>query len=384
MYVIKRDGSKELVKYDKIATRIRKQTYGLDGNFVDSFEVAQKVIQGVYDGVTSVELDDLSAETAASMTSYHPDYSILASRIAVSALHKSTCKSFFETIKSLYEYVDAKTGLSASLIDEEVYQFVESNQEALEHAISYDRDFNFDYFGYKTLEKSYLLKIEGKVVERPQHMWLRVACGIWKGNLEQVLKTYNLLSTGYFTHATPTLFNAGTKRPQLSSCFLLELSEDSIEGIFDTLKNVALISKNAGGIGIHWHKMRSQGAYIKGTNGTSNGIIPFLKIYNETARAVDQCFTGETEIDTEKGTKKISDIIIGDKVLTHDSTYQKVIRLKEYEYSGVLVNIKVNGKNIKVTPDHLFLVKRINGEIDWIEAKNILKTDQIFSSSLDI
>jgi ribonucleoside-diphosphate reductase alpha chain len=288
MYVIKRDGSKELVKYDKIATRIRKQTYGLDGNFVDSFEVAQKVIQGVYDGVTSVELDDLSAETAASMTSYHPDYSILASRIAVSALHKSTCKSFFETIKSLYEYVDAKTGLSASLIDEEVYQFVESNQEALEHAISYDRDFNFDYFGYKTLEKSYLLKIEGKVVERPQHMWLRVACGIWKGNLEQVLKTYNLLSTGYFTHATPTLFNAGTKRPQLSSCFLLELSEDSIEGIFDTLKNVALISKNAGGIGIHWHKMRSQGAYIKGTNGTSNGIIPFLKIYNETARAVDQ------------------------------------------------------------------------------------------------
>jgi ribonucleoside-diphosphate reductase alpha chain len=288
MYVIKRDGSKELVKYDKIATRIRKQTYGLDANFVDSFEVAQKVIQGVYDGVTSVELDDLSAETAASMTSYHPDYSILASRIAVSALHKSTCKSFFETIKSLYEYVDVKTGLSASLIDEEVYEFVESNQESLEHAISYDRDFNFDYFGYKTLEKSYLLKIEGKVVERPQHMWLRVACGIWKGNLEQVLKTYNLLSTGYFTHATPTLFNAGTKRPQLSSCFLLELSEDSIEGIFDTLKNVALISKNAGGIGIHWHKMRSQGAYIKGTNGTSNGIIPFLKIYNETARAVDQ------------------------------------------------------------------------------------------------
>jgi ribonucleoside-diphosphate reductase alpha chain len=288
MHVTKRDGSQELVKYDKISTRIRKQTYGLNTDYIDALEVAKKVIQGVYDGVTSVELDDLAAETAASMTSYHPDYSILASRIAISSLHKSTTKSFYETVFLLHGYVDDKTGKSASLIDDEVFKFIEENKEELDQAINYDRDFNFDYFGFKTLEKSYLLKYKGKVAERPQHMWMRVACGVWAGNMEEVIKTYELLSQGFFTHATPTLFNAGTRRPQLSSCFLLDLKEDSIEGIFDTLKNTALISKNAGGIGIHWHKMRAQGAYIKGTNGSSNGIIPFLKIFNETARAVDQ------------------------------------------------------------------------------------------------
>jgi ribonucleoside-diphosphate reductase alpha chain len=288
MYVIKRDGSKEIVKYDKISNRIRKQTYGLNNDFVDALEVAKKVIQGVYDGVSSIELDDLAAETAASMTSIHPDYSILASRIAVTSLHKGTKKSFFETIKDLSDYIDPKTNLQAGMIDEKIYEFIESNREELESAIVYDRDFNFDYFGYKTLEKSYLLKTYGKVAERPQHMWMRVACGIWSGNMEEVLKTYELLSNGMFTHATPTLFNAGTKRAQLSSCFLLMMKDDSLEGIYKTLSDCAMISKNAGGIGIHIHNVRSKGAYIKGTNGTSNGIIPMLKVFNETARYVDQ------------------------------------------------------------------------------------------------
>ena len=288
MYVIKRDGKRELVKYDKITTRIRKQTYGLNSDYVEALEIAKKVIQGVHDGVLSTELDNLAAETAAAMTSVHPDYSILASRIAITSIHKSTKKSFVETMQDLYNYIDPKTNEPAGMIADEVMKFIEEHADELEHAISYDRDFNFDYFGYKTLEKSYLLKINKQVAERPQHMWMRVACGIWQGNIEEVIKTYDLLSQGYFTHATPTLFNAGTKRPQLSSCFLIDLKSDSIEGIFDTLKIASLISKNAGGIGIHWHKMRGKGAYIKGTNGTSNGIVPFLKVYNEVARAVDQ------------------------------------------------------------------------------------------------
>jgi ribonucleoside-diphosphate reductase alpha chain len=288
MYVIKRDNSKELVKYDKITNRIKKQTYGLNSDYVDALEVAKKVIQGVHDGVTTVELDNLAAETAASMTSIHPDYSILASRIAVTSHHKGTKKSFFDTIKDLYEYVDPKTGESAGMISDEVFKFIEKNKSAIEEAINYDRDFNYDYFGYKTLERSYLLKMYGKPVERPQHMLMRVACGIWYGNLKEVLETYELLSQGSFTHATPTLFNAGTKRPQLSSCFLLMMKDDSLEGIYKTLADSAMISKNAGGIGIHIHNVRGKGSYIKGTNGTSNGLIPMLKVFNETARYVDQ------------------------------------------------------------------------------------------------
>jgi ribonucleoside-diphosphate reductase alpha chain len=288
MYVIKRDSKRELVKYDKITNRIRKQTYGLNTDYVEALEVARKVIQGVHDGVTTVQLDDLAGETAASMTSVHPDYSILASRIAITSLHKSTKKSFLETMRDLHTYIDPRTGEAAGMIDDKVMEFVEANSDVIEHTISYDRDFNFDYFGYKTLEKSYLLKMKGKVAERPQHMWMRVACGIWSGNIDEVIKTYDLLSQGYFTHATPTLFNAGTKRPQLSSCFLLMMKDDSLEGIYKTLADCAMISKNAGGIGVHVHNVRGKGAYIKGTNGTSNGIIPMLKVYNETARYVDQ------------------------------------------------------------------------------------------------
>jgi ribonucleoside-diphosphate reductase alpha chain len=288
MIVIKRDGTEETVKFDKISSRIKKQTYGLDTEYVDYLEVSQKVISGVYDGVTSNELDKLAAETAAAMTRIHPDYSILASRIAISSLKKGTKKSFKETIEDLYYYIDPKTNLNASMISDEVFEVVQKYSDKIESMIIHDRDFNFEYFGFKTLERAYLLRVNGNIVETPQHMFMRVAVGIWGDNLKEVQKTYDLLSEGYFTHATPTLFNAGTKKPQMSSCFLLDVDSDSIKGIYKTLSDCALISQTAGGIGINIHKIRSKGSYIKGTNGISNGIVPMLKVFNETARYVDQ------------------------------------------------------------------------------------------------
>jgi ribonucleoside-diphosphate reductase alpha chain len=288
MFVIKRDGTRETVKFDKITARVQKLSYGLDPNHVDPIQVAKKVIDGVYDGVTTIELDNLAAETAASLTVRHPDYAQLASRIAVSNLHKNTIKSFSKTIHALYHYIDPKTGLPASLIAEDVYNIITENAHMLDSSIIYDRDFGYDYFGFKTLERSYLLKMNGMVAERPQHMLMRVAVGIHKSDIESAIRTYNLMSERWFTHATPTLFNAGTPKPQMSSCFLLQVKEDSIDGIYDTLKMCAKISQSAGGIGINIHNVRATGSYIKGTNGTSNGIIPMLKVYNETARYVDQ------------------------------------------------------------------------------------------------
>lgn len=288
MLVIKRDGRRESVKFEKITARIDKLSYGLDLNFVNVPEVAMKVINGIYDGVTTVELDNLAAETAASMTTKHPDYALLAARIAISNLHKTTSKSFFNTMKRLYTYEDPKTGENASLISKEVYEVIKKNAELLDSSIIYDRDFNYDYFGFKTLERSYLLKVDGKVVERPQQMLMRVAIGIHMNDLTAAIETYNLLSEKWFTHATPTLFNAGTPKPQMSSCFLLTMKDDSIDGIYDTLKQCAKISQSAGGIGLSIHNVRATGSYIKGTNGTSNGIIPMLKVFNDTARYVDQ------------------------------------------------------------------------------------------------
>ena len=288
MFVIKRDGTSESVKFDKITARIQKLSYGLDPQHVDSILVAKKVIDGVYDGVTTSELDNLAAETAAGLTSRHPDYALLASRIAVSNLHKNTIKSFSKTIEELYNYIDPKTNTRASLIADDVYKIVMDNAQLLDSSIIYDRDFGYDYFGFKTLERSYLLKMHGKVAERPQHMLMRVAVGIHKNEIESALTTYNMMSERWFTHATPTLFNAGTPKPQMSSCFLLQMKEDSIDGIYDTLKQCARISQSAGGIGISIHNVRATGSYIKGTNGTSNGIIPMLKVFNETARYVDQ------------------------------------------------------------------------------------------------
>jgi len=288
MFVEKRDGRKEAVRFDKITARIEKLCYGFNVELVDPIDVAKKVIEGLFDGVTTSELDNLAAETAASLTTKHPDYALLASRIAVSNLHKNTIKSFSKTMELLYNYVDPKTDKSASLIADDVWEVIQNNADLLDSTIIYDRDFGFDYFGFKTLEKSYLLKVNGEIVERPQHLYMRVAVGIHKGDIDSVISTYNMMSERWYTHGTPTLFNAGTPKPQMSSCFLLTMQDDSIEGIYDTLKQTAKISQSAGGIGLSIHNVRATGAYISGTNGTSNGIVPMLKVFNDTARYVDQ------------------------------------------------------------------------------------------------
>ena len=286
--VMKRNGKKEPVMLDKILDRITQQTYGLDQKWIVPFEVAQKVIEGIMPDIQTSVLDQLAMETAASLTTKHPDYSTLAARLAITALHKETKKSFSETVSDLYKYVDPKTRKHSPVVSKDFYNIVKKHADELDSAIVHSRDHNFDYFGFKTLEKSYLLKLDGKVAERPQYMYMRTALQVCGEDIQGVIDTYNLLSEGYYTHATPTLFNSGTTRPQLSSCFLLDTESDSIEGIFNTLKESAQISKNAGGIGISFTKVRAKGTYIAGTNGTSNGIIPFLKIFNETARAVDQ------------------------------------------------------------------------------------------------
>jgi ribonucleoside-diphosphate reductase alpha subunit len=288
MKVIKRSGKLEEVSFDKITARIKKLCYGLNPEYVDHIEISKKVVLGLYDGVTTTELDNLSAETAATMTTIHPDYAVLAARIAISNLHKNTDKSFSKTMKALYEYIDPKTGEKAGLIGDETMDIVWRYRDVLDSAIIYDRDYDFDYFGFKTLERSYLLRMNGEVVERPQHLFMRAAIGIHGENIEAAIDTYNLMSEKWFIHATPTLFNAGTPKPQLSSCFLLSMTEDSISGIFETLSRCARISQSAGGIGVSIHNIRAKGSYIKGTGGTSNGIIPMLRVFNDTARYVDQ------------------------------------------------------------------------------------------------
>ena len=287
MYVVKRDTKKETVKFDKITARIVKMCYGLDP-LVSPETVAMKVIEGIYDGVTTIDLDNLAAEVAAGKAIDHPDYALLASRIAVSNLHKETKKTFSDVMHDLYTYIDPKTNLPAALLADDVYQIIMDNKELLDSSIIYDRDFRYDYFGFKTLTRSYLMKLNGRIAERPQQMLMRVALGIHKRDITAALKTYHLMSEGWFTHATPTLFNAGTPKPQMSSCFLLTMKEDSIEGIYDTLKSCAQISQSAGGIGLAIHNIRATGSYIKGTNGTSNGIVPMLRVFNDTARYVDQ------------------------------------------------------------------------------------------------
>ncbi|MEJ6506454.1 MAG: ribonucleoside-diphosphate reductase subunit alpha [Crocinitomicaceae bacterium] len=287
MYVVKRDGRKEPVKFDKITARIIKMCYGLDP-LVSPEAVAMKVIEGIYDGVTTTDLDNLAAEVAAAKTIDHPDYALLASRIAVSNLHKDTKKTFSDVMSDLYNYIDPKTGENAALLSEEVFSIIMDNKDLFDSNIIYDRDFRYDYFGFKTLTRSYLMKLNGEIAERPQQMLMRVSIGIHKNDVESALKTYNLMSEGWFTHATPTLFNSGTPKPQMSSCFLLTAKEDSIEGIYDTLKSCAQISQSAGGIGLSIHDIRATGSYIKGTNGESNGIVPMLRVFNDTARYVDQ------------------------------------------------------------------------------------------------
>ena len=287
MFVAKRDGRKEPIMFDKITARIRKLNYGLNP-LVDPVRVAMRVIEGLYDGVTTSELDNLAAEIAATMTTTHPDYAKLAARISVSNLHKNTKKSFSETMEDLYTYVNPRTGKKAPLLSEEVYNIIKKNADKLDSSIIYNRDFGYDFFGFKTLERSYLLKLNGQIVERPQHMLMRVSIGIHLNDIESALETYELMSKRYFTHATPTLLNSGTPKPQMSSCFLLAMKDDSIDGIYDTLKQTAKISQSAGGIGLSIHNVRATGSYIAGTNGTSNGIVPMLRVFNDTARYVDQ------------------------------------------------------------------------------------------------
>jgi ribonucleoside-diphosphate reductase alpha chain len=287
MYVVKRDGRTEAVKFDKITARIKKLCYGLHPS-VDAVKISMKVIEGLYEGVATTQLDDLAAETAASMTTTHPDYALLASRIAVSNLHKNTEKSFSATMDALYNYVDPVTNKKAPLISQEVQKIILEHAEQLDSHIIYDRDFGYDFFGFKTLERSYLLKMNNKVAERPQHMLMRVAIGIHMDDIDAAIETYDLMSQRWFTHATPTLFNAGTPKPQMSSCFLLTMKDDSISGIYETLSQCAKISQSAGGIGLSIHNVRATGSYIRGTNGTSNGIVPMLRVFNDTARYVDQ------------------------------------------------------------------------------------------------
>ena len=288
MQVVNRKGEREDVRFDAILEKLTTLTDGLDSNWVDPAHLTKLTIEGLYDGVTTRELDQLAAETAASLASHHPDYSKLAARICVDDLHRSTKETFSEVITDLREFVDPESGAHAPLISLEVYEVIMANKDTLDSYIDYNRDFNYDYFGFKTLERSYLLKLNGAVAERPQHMLMRVAVGIHHENIDKALETYDLMSQGFFTHATPTLFNSGTPKPQMSSCFLLTMQDDSLVGIYDTLKQCALISKSAGGIGLSIHHIRSKGSYIKGTNGESNGIVPMLRVFNDTARYVDQ------------------------------------------------------------------------------------------------
>jgi len=288
MVVLKRDGRQEQIHFDKITSRIEKLCYGLEADYIDPTQITLKVISGLYPGVTTVELDNLAAEIAATMTTKHPDYAILAARIAVSNLHKETKKRFSDVISDLYNMKHSTTGKPIPMIAEKYYNIIQTNKDKLDAAVVYERDFQYQYFGFKTLERSYLLKIDGKCVERPQQMLMRVAVGIHGEDIDSAIETYDLLSQKLFTHASPTLFNAATPRPQLSSCFLLTMNSDSIEGIYDTLKQCALISKSAGGIGLNVHCIRATGAYIAGTNGNSNGLVPMLRVFNNTARYVDQ------------------------------------------------------------------------------------------------
>jgi ribonucleoside-diphosphate reductase alpha chain len=385
MDIIKRNGSREPLKLEKISSRIKKLTYGLNER-VDPDIVSTKVVSGLYDGVSSTELDQLSSETAASMVTVHPDFGKLAARIAITALYKDVEKDFSVIAKKLYDYINPKTGDKAGMISDEVYAVIQKYSQELDAMIVHDRDFNFDYFGFMTLRKSYLLKIDSQAAETPQHLYMRVAVGIWRENLEMVQKTYDMLSQGLFTHATPTLFNASTNRPQLSSCFLLDIDDDSIPGIYKTISDCALISQSAGGIGINIHKIRAKGSYIKGTNGYSNGIIPMLKVFNETARYVDQCFVPETPVSTDGGTILISEIKSGDKILT-TSGYDTVLNVKEFDAENrILYKLSDGEVSVSVTEEHPFLCVKTDSndiglikqkikagtlQLEWVEAKNL-------------
>ena len=339
MYVTKRDGKREIVSFDKILNRIKKigQEAHMKLNYTT---LVMKVIDQLYDGISTTKIDELSAEQCASMASIHPDYNTLAGSIIISNHHSNTSQSFVEVMSKLYHFED-KHGKQSPLISEETFQHIIDNADIFDKMCCYNRDYLIDYFGFKTLERAYLMKINNKIVERIQHMWLRVSIGIHGDNMDRIKETYDLMSQKYFTHATPTLFNSGTPRPQNSSCFLLAMESDSIEGIYNTLKDCALISKWAGGIGLHIHNVRASGSHIRGTNGSSNGIVPMLKVFNNTAKYVDQCLDPETLVYTKRGVIPIKSIIIGDEVVTDDGQYYEIGKVFDNQYTGDFYTLEV-------------------------------------------
>jgi hypothetical protein len=380
MQVLKRNGAREGVSFDKITKRLRSLG---DGLCVDPIRVCQKVVESLYDGVTTSELDELSAQIAASMSLEHPDYNAFAGRIASSNHQKNTSPSFHKTVKALYEATDIN-GDHSPIVSKDLYDITKKHRKEIEDAIDYERDFLYDYFGFQTLKRSYLLRINGTCVERVQGMWMRVALGIHGDDISSALETYDLMSRKHFTHATPTLFNAGTPRPQLSSCFLMGM-DDSIEGIFKCLTDCALVSKWAGGIGIHIHDIRARGSHIRGTNGASNGLVPLLRTFNATARFVDQCIA-EGDVFTLSGPRPIAEIVYGDQVLGDDGAFHRVRRVLEHRYTGKLWHLEADtGERITVTGSQRVWVVRCLKEgqdprrvpPQWLDVCDLLVGDHL-------
>jgi ribonucleotide reductase alpha subunit len=380
MFVTKRNGNRELMSFDKILTRIKTAGQNLK---VNPTALALKVINQLFDGISSTKIDELSAEQCASMSSTHPDYNVLAGRIIISNHHKNTTESFSTVMSALYQYLD-KHGQHSPLVSKELYEYVQSNSRELDDLCDYQRDYLIDYFGFKTLEKSYLFKIDGQVKERPQHMWLRVAIGIHGDNLDKIKETYFYMSNKYFTHATPTLFNAGTPKPQLSSCYLLAMENDSIDGIYNTLKDCALISKFAGGIGLHIHNVRARGSHIRGTNGSSNGIVPMLRVFNNTAKYVDQCVVPDTVIYTTDGPIQIQNCTIGQTQIFNLTGGTEVIQnVLEHYYEGDILKISTDFSryDLEITPQHpIYIIRDGDKEPQWIEAGDVMVNDKIVYS----
>jgi ribonucleotide reductase alpha subunit len=395
MYVMKRDGQTEIVSFDKILRRIKR--IGLEADIkINYTTLAMKVIDQLYDNISTTKIDELTADQCASMSSIHYDYATLASHITVSNHHKNTESDFATVMRQLYNYMD-KHEKHSPLVSKELLDIVEANKERISSALDFKRDYVFDYFGFKTLEKSYLMRINNKVVERPQHMWMRVSLGIHGSNIDDAIKTYDLMSQKYFTHATPTLFNAGTPRPQLSSCFLIAMENDSIEGIYNTLKDCALISKWAGGIGLHIHNVRATNSHIRGTNGTSNGIVPMLRVFNNTAKYVDQCVVPETYIYTTQGPIEIQNCSYGEtQVFNLTGGVETIENVLEHPYDGEIYSIETMHSidNLRITPEHpvYALVGQARGlnysviqnrldknisKFEWIDAKDLKNDDML-------
>lgn len=384
MRVIKKSSEHQKFSDDKLKKRILSCSDGLN---IDIDVIINEIIGGLYDKVKTDDLEELTQQTCAYLSTRHPDYSILAGRMVAKNLHKKTDSVFSDVIEKLYNYIHPITKENAPLVSEDVYNVVMENKDLLNDKIDYSRDLNFDYFGFMTLSKSYLLKVDGKVAERPQHMFMRVSLGLHSKDVNAAIETYELLSNGMFIHASPTLFNCGTPKPQLSSCFLLTMKDDSIEGIYDTLKTCALISKNAGGIGVSVHNIRASKSYIRGTNGESNGLVPMLRVFNDTARYVDQCFKGDTLVHTIIGPKKIENVKVGDHLLTHKGWFKSVEKVLKYEkVEEDVLEISIDEENkVTVTLEHPFLVisgKIDNPKFDWVDAKDLRVGDYLVTPIL--